>query len=270
MFVIRSRQGWLRIPLSDERARSLPRLRPRCGHRAMPGFGACFAYALAGSTGEAARPKPDRNSSQCSGLRKSWIAGTTDGVSDRRRSMTARASSSRPICSAAHMRQAGRQRAVGRRKARQLIEGCAQRRGGFREPAVDEMSRANPSQMESSSVARVETHRGLEMLDRQIGAAGKHAKPTTPIPSVGRARIEGKARSINATAASMLSPKRPSATAARPRILGSSAPARRALLESSTAIERFALNPRSSHGFRARSDKPPPAPGPVRNSGRAR
>jgi len=130
------------------------------------------------------------------------------------------------IVEPSHMRQAGRQRAVGRRKARQLIEGCAQRRGGFREPAVDEMSRANPSQMESSSVARVETHRGLEMLDRQIGAAGKHAKPTTPIPSVGRARIEGKRtvdqrnRGVDVVAETT---ERHRSTAEDPRIVGTGA-----------------------------------------------
>src|SRR5215469_8135391 len=55
---------------------------------------------------------------------------------------------------------------------------------------IDEMSKADPSQVEASLTARIETHRGLEMLDRQIRLAGKQPQPAAPIPSIGKARIE--------------------------------------------------------------------------------
>jgi protein-S-isoprenylcysteine O-methyltransferase Ste14 len=35
-----------------------------------------------------------------------------------------------------------------------------------------------------------ETHRGLEMLDRQVQLPGEHANPAAPVPSEGKARIE--------------------------------------------------------------------------------
>jgi hypothetical protein len=45
-------------------------------------------------------------------------------------------------------------------------------------------------QVEASLTAWIETHRGLEMLYRQVCLTGEQTQPTTPIPAVGKARIE--------------------------------------------------------------------------------
>src|SRR5215469_13644833 len=88
------------------------------------------------------------------------------------------------------MRVTGGQRAIGRRERRTLFERDVQRRYGIREPMLEEMSHADPAQMESPLTTGVETHRALEMLDRHVWLPGEHAKPTAPVPPVGKARIE--------------------------------------------------------------------------------
>jgi hypothetical protein len=44
--------------------------------------------------------------------------------------------------------------------------------------------------VEASLTAWIETHRGLEMLYRQVCLTGEQTQPTTPIPALGKARIE--------------------------------------------------------------------------------
>jgi hypothetical protein len=45
---------------------------------------------------------------------------------------------------------------------------------------IDEMSRADASQVEASLTSGIETHRGLEMLDRRLRFTGEQAQPPTP------------------------------------------------------------------------------------------
>src|SRR5215831_20149308 len=52
------------------------------------------------------------------------------------------------------------------------------------------MRHADTGQMVAPLPTRVEAHRSLEMLDRQIGVSGKQAKPTAPIPSKRETRVK--------------------------------------------------------------------------------
>src|SRR6516164_2745881 len=90
----------------------------------------------------------------------------------------------------AHMRIASDESTMCWCERRNLLEGDPQRRQRILEAMANEMSMANPGQMKTPLTARIETHRGLEMLDRQIGLAGKQAQPAAPIPAKGKARIE--------------------------------------------------------------------------------
>ena len=88
------------------------------------------------------------------------------------------------------MRVTGRQRAICGCERRYLLEGDPQHRQRMLEPMIDEMSRADPGQMEAPLTAGIEAHRGLEMLDRQLRLTGKQVQPAAPIPAIGKARIE--------------------------------------------------------------------------------
>src|SRR6516164_6290781 len=90
----------------------------------------------------------------------------------------------------AHMRVASGERTMCWCERRNLLEGDSQRGHRILEAMANEMTMANPGQMETPLTTRIETHRGLEMLDRQIGLAGKQAQPAAPIPAKGKARIE--------------------------------------------------------------------------------
>src|SRR5215472_5281524 len=91
---------------------------------------------------------------------------------------------------AAHMRVAGHQRAIRWCERRDLLEGDSQHPQRILEAMTDEMSHAHSGQMEPPLTARIETHRGLEMLDRQLRLTGEQAQPAAPIPAIGEARIE--------------------------------------------------------------------------------
>jgi len=88
------------------------------------------------------------------------------------------------------MRVAGCQRAIGCCEDRDFFEGHAEHRQCIIESTVEEMRHADAGQMEAPLAARVEAHRSLEMLDRQIGVSSKQAKPTAPIPGMSEARVE--------------------------------------------------------------------------------
>src|SRR6516162_6674660 len=90
----------------------------------------------------------------------------------------------------AHMRIASGQSTMCWCERRNLFEGDPQRCQCIIEAMANEMTMANPRQMETPLTTGIETHRGLEMLDRQIGLAGKQAQPAAPIPAKGKARIE--------------------------------------------------------------------------------
>src|SRR5215469_15650195 len=90
----------------------------------------------------------------------------------------------------AHIRIASGQSTMCWCERRNLLDGDPQRCQRILEAMADEMSMANPGQMETPLTARIETHRGLEMLNRQIGLAGKQAQPAAPIPAKGKAWIE--------------------------------------------------------------------------------
>jgi hypothetical protein len=92
------------------------------------------------------------------------------------------------------------------------------------------------------------------MLDRQIGAAGKYAKPTTPIPSVGRARIERKRavdqrnRGVDVVAETA---KRHRGTAEDPRIVGTGAKGSPRKFDGNRAVLlRIAIEPWFSSSIR--------------------
>src|SRR6516225_1334457 len=90
----------------------------------------------------------------------------------------------------AHMRIASGESTMCWCERRNLLEGDPQRGHRILEATANEMTMANPGQVETPLTARIETHRGLEMLNRQIGLAGKQAQPAAPIPAKGKARIE--------------------------------------------------------------------------------
>src|SRR6516225_12436406 len=52
------------------------------------------------------------------------------------------------------------------------------------------MSHADPAQMLAPLTAGVETHRGLEMLDRHVCLTGEQAEPAAPVPGKGEARVQ--------------------------------------------------------------------------------
>ena len=85
---------------------------------------------------------------------------------------------------------AGCERPISRREDRDFFEGHAEDRQRIIESTVEEMRHADAGQMEAPLAARVEAHRSLEMLDRQIGISSKQAKPTAPIPGMSEARVE--------------------------------------------------------------------------------
>jgi len=88
------------------------------------------------------------------------------------------------------MRIAGGQSTMCWCERRNRLEGDAQRCQRILEAMANEMSTANPGQMETPLTTRIEAHRGLEMLDRRICLAGKQAQPAAPIPAKSKARIE--------------------------------------------------------------------------------
>src|SRR6516164_10604271 len=52
------------------------------------------------------------------------------------------------------------------------------------------MSHADPAQMVAPFTPGVETHRGLEMLDRHVCLTGEQAQPAAPIPAKGETRVQ--------------------------------------------------------------------------------
>src|SRR5215469_4159318 len=108
------------------------------------------------------------------------------------------------------------------------------------------MRRADPRQMEAPLTARIKTHRGLEMLYRQVCLTGEQTQPTTPIPAIGKARIE-RERAIDQGQSGIdvfaEAPEHHGGTAENPGVVGGGAKSRRA---KSTAISRFSCASRSS------------------------
>src|SRR5262245_13044439 len=84
------------------------------------------------------------------------------------------------LVEAAHMPVPCRQCPICWCERRNLLEGDPRHRQRILEPTTDEMSRADPSQMEPPLSAGIEAHRGLEMLDRHLRLTSEQAQPAAP------------------------------------------------------------------------------------------
>src|SRR6266478_688775 len=71
-----------------------------------------------------------------------------------------------------------------------VLDGQEQIRRRFIKPVFEEIGRTHRGQGLTHTLARAQTQRGLEMLDREIVLTGEYSEKATQIPASGKARVE--------------------------------------------------------------------------------
>src|SRR5215469_15421391 len=90
------------------------------------------------------------------------------------------------------MRITGCENPIGHDEIRSLLQRREQLCRGVVEPTIVKESLANPGQIVCQPIAGAQAQKPLEMLQRQIGLAGKKPNQTAQIPTASKTRIESE------------------------------------------------------------------------------